>query len=141
MTYERFRQLAEAYGGEIGRWPAAERDEAALFLAQEPDLARSTLAEGADLDLLLDGWRTAPASTALQEAILASAPAPRRRHGLVNWFWRAGAGAGLAAACAAGLVLGVALSDAAPVQPTDDAVSAALAGYDELSGAGVGEEA
>lgn len=142
MTYERFQKLAEAYGGEIGRWPAGDRDDAALFLAHEPELARLALEANTDLDILLDAWRAPPASAALQEAILAAAPRPRRR-GLnpMAWLWRAGAGAGLAAACAAGLVLGVALSDAAQVQPSDDAVSAALTSYDELSGSGVGEEA
>lgn len=142
MTYERFQLLAEAYGGEIGRWPAGDRDGAALFLAQEPELARIALEASTDLDLLMDGWRAPTASIALQEAILSAAPGPRRR-GLnpMVWLWRAGAGAGLAAACAAGLVWGVALSNAVQVQPSEDAVSAALASYDELSGLGVGEEA
>ncbi|MET3525424.1 hypothetical protein [Phenylobacterium koreense] len=142
MTYERFQQLAEAYGGDMARWPVAERDQAALFMAQEPDLARRVLEADAELDLLLDGWRMPAASVRLQDTILAAAPASRRR-GLnpMAWLWGAGAGAGLAAACAAGLVLGVALSDAAPLQPTDEAVTAALASYDELSGLGVGEGA
>jgi len=138
MNLERFERLAEAYGGDIARWPVETREAAALFMAGEPDHAAAILAANAELDFALDAWRPPRASGGLEEAILAAAPAARRRPGFVDWLWRAGAGAGLAAACAAGLVLGVAVSDAVQMKASDEVVSAALVGYDELSGV-VGE--
>lgn len=134
MTHERFEILAEAYGGDVARWPAAERDAATLLMAAEPEFARIVLSEAAELDGTLDLWALAPASSALREAIVASAPAPRRRRGLRAWFMRAGVGAGLAAACAAGLVVGVMLSDVTQAPTAEDTVSAALNNYDDLSG-------
>jgi hypothetical protein len=139
MTRERFEDLAEIYGGDIARWPAAERDAAALLMAAEPDFAKAALAAPADLDALLDAWTPLPVSYQLREALIASAPANRARGGVRGWFWRAGLGAGLAAACAAGLVVGVRLSDAAAAQ--EDTVSAALGGYDDLSDVVTGEGA
>lgn len=139
MTRERFEDLAEIYGGDIARWPAAERDAAALLMAAEPDFAKAALAAPADLDALLDAWTPLPVSPQLREAVIASAPANRTRGGVRGWFWRAGLGAGLAAACAAGLVVGVRLSDAAAAQ--EDTVSAALSGYDDLSDVVTGEGA
>lgn len=140
MNLERFERLAESYGGDMARWPAETQEEAALFMASSPEHAAAVLAANAELDFALDAWRPARASAALEQAILAAAPAPRsRRAGLAGWFWRAGAGAGLAAACAAGLFLGVAVSDAVQLTTSDDVVSAALVGYDELSGVVIGE--
>ena len=43
MTHERFEILAQAYGGDIARWPAPERDAArpaARLAAAEATLAR-----------------------------------------------------------------------------------------------------
>ena len=140
MNLERFERLAEAYGGDLARWPADTREAAALFMAGEPEHAAAVLAAHAELDFALDAWRPPRASARLEEAILAAAPdARRRRAGLADWLWRAGAGAGLAAACAAGLVLGVAVSDAVQLKASDETLSAALAGYDELSGAAMAE--
>lgn len=139
MTRERFEDLAEIYGGDIARWPAAERDAAALLMAAEPDFAKAALAAPADLDALLDAWTPLPVSHQLREAVIATAPANHARGGVRGWFWRAGLGAGLAAACAAGLVVGVRLSDAAAAQ--EDTVSAALSGYDDLSDVVTGEGA
>lgn len=134
MTHERFEALAEAYGGEIARWPAAERDAATLLMAQEPDFASAALSAAADLDAMLDAWRAPAAGHALREAVIAAAPA-KRRAGVRGWFWRAGVGAGLAAACAAGLAVGVRLSDA--VQPqNDETISASLSIDEDLTGLG-----
>lgn len=134
MTHERFEILAHAYGGDIARWPAAERDAAALLMAAEPEFARIVLAAAGELDAALDLWAPLAATATLREAVVASAPAPRRRWGLNAWFLRAGVGAGLAAACAAGLVVGVMLSDFTQATASDDTVSAALSNYDDLSG-------
>ena len=56
MTHERFEILAHAYGGDIARWPAAERDAAALLMAAEPEFARIVLADAGELDAALDLW-------------------------------------------------------------------------------------
>jgi len=139
MTRERFEDLAEIYGGDIARWPAAERDGAALLMAADPDFAKAALAAPASLDAVLDAWAPLPVSHQLREAVIAGAPAARARSGVRGWFWRAGLGAGLAAACAAGLVVGVRISDVVVQQ--DDTVSAALSGYDDLSDVVIGEGA
>lgn len=106
MTIDRFRTLAEAYGGSVAKWPVGEREAAAALMAAEPDVARAVLQEAAALDAVLDNWRPLAASHDVLERIVASAPARQvqRRFG---WLWRAGAGAGLAAACAAGLAVGL----------------------------------
>lgn len=134
MTHERFEVLAQAYGGDIARWPVSERDAAALLVAAEPEFASIVLSEAGELDATLDLWAPVAVSAALREAVIASAPAHRRRWGLNVWFLRAGVGAGLAAACAAGLVVGVVLSDLAQAPAPEDTVSAAISNYDDLSG-------
>lgn len=59
MSLERFAALAEAYGGEIDRWPEAERF-AALSLAGRSEEARTLLADAHGLDFLLSRFDTAP---------------------------------------------------------------------------------
>jgi hypothetical protein len=135
MTHERFEALAEAYGGDVARWPAAEREDAALLMAQAPDFTSAVLARTAALDGVLDRWRPLPVSHALSEAVIAAAPAARGHAGLRGWFWRAGVGAALAGACAAGLVVGVKLSDAVQRQ-TEETISASLSINEDLSGLG-----
>lgn len=131
MTRERFEALAEAYGGDIHRWPTEEREMAALMLRADPAFVRGVLARADDLDMALDAWRPASAPHLLRERIIATAPQPRS--GVRAWFWRAGLGAGLAAACVAGLAVGVAISDrVSATSAGSEAVSAAL-DYDELS--------
>lgn len=138
MTPERFETLAEAHGGDIARWPAAEREAASALMIAAPDRAREVLARAGELDAVLDAWAPLAVSHDLRRRVIAGAPAARERHRLTQWFLGAGVGAGLAAACAAGLAVGVALSGS--VQP-DEAVSAALSGYDDLSAAVTGEDA
>lgn len=139
MTHERFEILAQAYGGDIARWPVAERDAAALLMAAESEFARIVLSDAGELDEALDLWAPMAVSADLRQAVINSAPSMRRRWGLRSWFMRAGVGAGLAAACAAGLIVGVKLSDAAQPVQTDETVSASLSNYDDLSGLIVGE--
>ena len=68
MTRERFEDLAEIYGGDIARWPAAERDAAALLMAAEPEFAKAALAAPADLDAVLDAWAPMAVSHQLRGA-------------------------------------------------------------------------
>lgn len=108
MTKERFQELAEAYGGEIARWPAELREEAALLAAAEPAFARAVLAREAQLDAALDELPRAAASAELFERIVAGAPALRRaRPAWRLWLAPAGLGAALAGIAAAGVLLGV----------------------------------
>ncbi|MFN3521914.1 MAG: hypothetical protein ACK4YQ_06670 [Phenylobacterium sp.] len=136
----RFQDLADAYGGDLSRWPEDDRDAAALLMADEPAFAARLLAEAADLDAALDAWRPSPVSRAVQEAILAAAPRPRRGFAPVAWLARAGLGAGLAAACAAGVVFGAQLSALDQPPSGADAVAVALAGYDASLPDDAGEE-
>jgi hypothetical protein len=74
----RFRELLDAYGADAERWPADERAAALALLACEPD-ARVALAAAAALDRVLDLAPAAEPSAALAGAVLAGAPAVRRR--------------------------------------------------------------
>ena len=132
MTQQRFETLAEAYGADVSRWPAEEREAAAAFMAREPVLARDALAGADALDAVLGQWSPAAPSHGLREQVVAGAPRARRSGGLRSWFLGAGLGAGLAAAGAAGLAVGVALSfSAAP--DGSETLNAAMNGYDGIS--------
>lgn len=109
MSRERFQDLAQAYGAQVSRWPEEWREAAALLMSQDPEFARTELARAEALDRALDGWRPAPASAALRERIVATAPAPRTR--AWRWLSPAALATGLAAACASGLVAGAILSE------------------------------
>jgi hypothetical protein len=136
LTHERFEALAEAYGGDVSRWPLEARDGAALLMAAEPGFTGAALARAERLDTALDAWRPAPASAGLMQRILAAAPAAVRRRWPV-WLSPAALGAGLAAACAAGVVLGVQVSahssEAQEVAVTN--TLSAISGYDLGEGA------
>lgn len=140
MTPERFQQLADAYGGSVARWPEAERNGAAELMAAAPDQARILLDQAASLDALLDSWTPLRVSDGLRARVLEGAPQPRAG-GFRTWIWRAGAGAGLAAACAAGLSLGVVLNARSASDPIES-VSAVMVTYEgplsqDSSGGGV----
>ncbi|WP_411288258.1 hypothetical protein [Phenylobacterium sp.] len=111
LTHERFEALAQAYGGDVARWPPAERDAAATLMAAEPAFTQRLLADAGRMDEALDAFRFTPASGGLAEAILAHAPQRRRRPAWLSWLTPVGLGAGLAAACAAGLIVGVQVSN------------------------------
>jgi len=108
LTHERFEALAEAYGGDVSRWPVEVLDAAGLTIGAEPAYARAVLERAGRLDAALDAWRPAPARASLTDRILAAAPAAVRRW--PKWLSPAALGAGLAAACAAGVIAGVQVS-------------------------------
>jgi hypothetical protein len=131
MTPERFESLAEAYGGDIARWPDAERDAAAELMAARPAWMQDVLARASDLDAALAAYAAPRASPGLSERIAAGAPRPRARW--VGWLLPAGMGAGLAAACAAGMLAGVQMTAAtAPAASEADALVTAF-GDDDFS--------
>ncbi|HRJ61864.1 MAG TPA: hypothetical protein PKZ99_11870 [Azospirillaceae bacterium] len=53
MNIERFQYLAEAFGGDLSRWPAGEQKAAAALLRASP-AARRALDEALALDALLN---------------------------------------------------------------------------------------
>ncbi|WP_206241248.1 hypothetical protein [Novosphingobium terrae] len=109
LTMARFAELAQAYGGEIARWPA-EVQGAARHMAQDPQ-ASALLAEAAALDAQLDLWTVPAPSPRLRQAVTGSWQAPLGRR--VRLWWSAlglgaalaGAGAGLAFASLSGVAL------------------------------------
>ncbi len=121
MNRERFETLADAHGGDITRWPARTREDAALLMAADPGFAREVLGRAAALDGLLATYQVQTPSGALVGRIVMGAQAARSRPRWTGWLAPAGLGAGLAAACAAGVLLGVQLTPAP--EPTIDAES------------------
>lgn len=129
MDARRFETLAAAHGGLIVRWPAGDQDAAYAWLAQDPEAAQVVLSEALALDEALDVLRPPRPSTALRDRILAAAPRERRGWGVRRWLAGAGVGAALAAASAAGVMVGAQVS-AGPVEVSDEAVMAASADDD-----------
>ena len=128
MTPERFETLAEAWGGDVARWPDADREAAAALMAEKPAWAERVLAGAGELDAALSALAPPRGSAGLADRIAAGAPKARPRWR--SWLVPSAMGAGLAAACAAGVVLGAQLSlpVAAPDEP--DAVVAAVGDED-----------
>ncbi len=127
MTRDRFETLAEAFGGDVACWPDLEREAAAL-MAAEPAWAEPVLARAGELDAALAAFSPPRAATGAMDRILAAAPRPRQVGRWTGWLVPAGLGAGLAAACAAGVVLGVRISTSAA--PEGDAVATAVSDED-----------
>jgi hypothetical protein len=85
MEEPRFKALAEAYGGDVLRWPEADQASARAFQAAHPERAEAVLSEAQALDELLVAAGPVEPAQALEAAILArmaqfsadAAPAPR----------------------------------------------------------------
>ncbi|SFN76594.1 hypothetical protein SAMN03159463_00510 [Mesorhizobium sp. NFR06] len=113
MDARRFAALADAYGGALHRWPAAEQAAASSFADSEE--GRAILARAGRLDALLDRHRVEAPSLALHGAIVARA-ASEVRHVRSRRFWWLGfglAGVGLAGAVAGLALVMVVTPDAA----------------------------
>ena len=117
MIPERFETLAEAFGGDVACWPDAEREAAAALMAAEPAWAEQVLARAGELDAALAAFSPPRAASGAMDRILATAPQPPATRRWTGWLVPAGMGAGLAAACAAGMVLGARISERATPQP------------------------
>jgi hypothetical protein len=127
VNIDEFQQLADAWGGRTDLWPADRRAAAAALAASDPAAARALEAARA-LDGVLATATGLPASAALRARIAATAPGQGSRRATRRWLGALGAGAALAAACAAGAVTGVAAATrqalparASAVDPADDA--------------------
>lgn len=134
MNTERFEILAEAFGGDVARWPPDTREAAAALMAADPAWAGAVLARASALDDALLELGAPQASAALVDRIVAGAPKPHPARRWIGWLLPAGMGAGLAAACAAGVMIGSQLSApaAGPPESSSDVMEAAV-GDDDLS--------
>jgi len=137
LNLERFFALADAYGGDLGRWPEADR-AAARDLATASPAARARLAEGCALDAVLDLSQTAAPSAALRLRILAQAPKPRaisaRAKLMRRLSWLGAAGALTCGALAGAVVVAV----SAPASHIDaDSLSGVYDQANGFDGAGI----
>ena len=126
MDEDRLQHLIDAYGAEPRRWPAADR-EAGMALVRTSPRASARLALARALDDSLDAWTLSGAAADLGARIAALAPGARSpvyRRPAVWW-----AGAGLAAACALGVLVGAMASE--PLLHPTHRDAAILAGYDD----------
>ena len=107
MNPDRFEGLAEAYGGDLDRWPPAERQAALRQAADQPALTGAALGKAARLDEILAAAPSQPPSRELRARIVQAAPGPRSP--LLAWRWLAGIGltTGMLGAAAAGVAAGV----------------------------------
>ncbi len=112
MTLDRFRALADAYGGVIARWPEDQQD-AAMRFAAHPE-AVTILQEASAVDTMLDAWSVPAPASSLSGRIAGHRAMPHPSPaGRVRWWW---SGIGIAAALA-GAASGTAA--VATVSPSD----------------------
>jgi len=119
MNEREFQHLADAYGADLSRWPAAER-QAALQLAETPWAAK-ILREARGLDQLFESLDTPVAPSRIGRSIGAVTAAIARPPLTLASLWqRFGlSGTGLVTAGLMGIVL--AISTAAPSAPDQGA--------------------
>lgn len=137
MNETRFSDLAQAYGGDLRRWPASEVEAARAWAAAHRGSAEDALTEARVLDETLDASRAPAVSTALRDRVLASATAAglkarRTWPAIKSWLWVGGAG--WAAAAFAGVLYGANLGGQLAADTQVEAVldQAAPAGLDDM---------
>ncbi len=115
LTLARFRDLADAYGGVVARWPEGVRS-AAMRMANTPE-AFAILADASTLDATLDSWVVPAGSPALRERVLAGAPTSVRNLAARARLWWSGVGiaAALAGAVAGTFAVGMVPSVDSPI--------------------------
>lgn len=119
LSLDRFRTLADAYGGVVSRWPERERD-AARRIATRPEAA-AILRQALALDTELDTWRVAAPSLAFRDRVVAQAPLPAASIGTRARLWWSGIGIATALAGAAAGFAAAAVT--APIDATADAAT------------------
>ncbi|MFS0771123.1 hypothetical protein [Sphingomonas sp. 1P08PE] len=125
LGLDRFRALADAYGGVVARWPESCRDEA-VRLGRMPE-GEAILARASVLDMTLDEWTVAAPSTTLSAHIEARGSiAVVSMRSRLRWWW---SGMGIAATLA-GAVAGTAA--VAMVAPAD--VVASSTSFGDIAG-------
>ena len=121
LSLERFRELADAYGGVIARWPE-QHSAAAMQMARTPG-AIEVLAQASMLDETLDAWRVSAPTPELQNRLSASTPVPHRRRFAprARLWW---SGIGIAAALSGAVAGAAAVAVLAPIElPSDSGTS------------------
>ena len=114
----RVRALAEAFGADPARWPETEREAALAWLQAHPAEASTLLAEARALDGVLDAWRLDPPPAPLVRQVLAPAPVVVRQARRRAFILTLGGGAGLAAACLAGILAAPSLLSPSLLSPS-----------------------
>ena len=130
MNAERFTALADAYGGDMARWPADVHDAAMAWRAVNAQAAMAILADAAAVDLWLDASEAPAPGLILRTAIIASertSRPPVRRTAI--WV----SATGLVAACAAGIILGANLSGKVFADPAAESVAQTATAFDSVS--------
>ena len=135
MDATRFSDLADAYGGDVRRWPERERDAARAWIDAHPD-AEHTLFDARLTDAILFASPNPTVSMVLRDRVLASAAtAGLKARGawpsMRKLLWIGGAG--WAAAACAGVVFGANLSGHLAARSQADAVleQAMIGGFDD----------
>lgn len=117
MSPDRFEQLSLAFGGEIERWPAIEREAARHLLVAQPAVAKPLMEEADRLDRILDDAPAARPSSELIGRIVQAAPRRPAASPVSRWLTGLGLAAGLAGAAAAGVAAGLVIGPAALAPP------------------------
>lgn len=136
MDAARFGELAQAWGGDLRRWPESVRDVAGVWAEAHPFEAERALFDAHGIDALLDASPRPVVSMALRDRVIASASTAGFKARAVwpdlkKMLWIGGAG--WAAAACAGVVFGAGLSGHLAAQSQAEAVidQAMLVGFDE----------
>lgn len=133
MNREQFRQLAESWGGDIGRWPPDMRD-AARRLAGQDDQAAAMLRAQSEFDRLLaiepevDAARAGRAGLSVLQRIAAAETAEVREPWVRRWLRSDSLLPAGSLACSA--LLGVWMASAMPYHPEAQALDAVSAVFD-----------
>lgn len=133
MDQTRFGELAEAYGGDLRRWPEAAREAARAWADAHPLEAERALSDPRRTDAVLFASPNPAVSMALRDRVLAAATTKARAAwpSLKKLLWIGGVG--WAAAACAGVMVGTTLSGHLATQAQADAVfdQAQIGGFDE----------
>ena len=135
MDETRFGELADAFGGDVRRWPESERDAARAWIDARPLEAERALFDARQTDAALYASSTPAVSMALRDRVIASAATAGLKAraawpDLRKLLWIGGAG--WAAAACAGVVFGANLGGHLAAQSQADAVlEQAMLSFDE----------
>lgn len=117
LSLERFRDLADAYGGVVARWPERHR-EAAMRMASAPE-ASAILEQASALDEMLDAWHVPAAPPALRDRLIGDAPGKSLAARARLWWSGVGIAAALAGAAAGTAAVAMVMPvDASPESST-----------------------
>lgn len=126
MTIEELQQAFDRYGGNLARWPAAERKAAAMLIASDPEAERQAAA-AARLDALLaKSVEALPADAGFLGRVLSATKGGTRRDTAIRATPRLAAWAGVAmiALLVAGYTAGMVL----PQVDGEDAIAGLMFG-------------